>query len=53
MDHSFPLKTYHSEVPFVFHDKYALLGKGEPELADQVVAYWTNFAATGDPNICA
>jgi hypothetical protein len=36
-----------SDVPFVFHDGAGLIGKGEPELADQVVAYWTNFAATG------
>lgn len=39
-----------SEVPFVFHHAYALLGPGELELSTQVVAYWTNFAATGDPN---
>ena len=37
----------HREVPFVFQDRIALIGKGETKLADQTLAYWTNFAATG------
>ncbi|EDQ85871.1 uncharacterized protein MONBRDRAFT_38638 [Monosiga brevicollis MX1] len=39
-----------SDVPFVWHDSEVLLGEGEVALADQVVSYWTNFAATSNPN---
>jgi hypothetical protein len=34
-------------VPFVFGDRVTFLGKGETQLSEQVMAYWTNFAATG------
>jgi len=47
--------THFSEVPYVFH-----LGKGqsfgfffddaEMELSQNIVNYWANFAATGNPN---
>eukprot|EP00049_Salpingoeca_infusionum_P011927 m.210897 g.210897 ORF g.210897 m.210897 type:complete len:568 (-) comp15054_c0_seq8:232-1935(-) len=39
-----------AEVPVVFRSKLALWGEGELEMSDAVVSYWTNFAATGNPN---
>ena len=41
---------YFSEVPFVWHDGETLLGEGELALSTSIVNYWTNFAATGNPN---
>jgi hypothetical protein len=38
-------------VPFVWHDGEALVGEGELELGTEIANYWTNFAATGDPNL--
>jgi len=40
-----------SEVPFVWHDGETLLGDGELELGTAISNYWTNFAATGNPNV--
>eukprot|EP00049_Salpingoeca_infusionum_P011926 m.210889 g.210889 ORF g.210889 m.210889 type:complete len:549 (-) comp15054_c0_seq7:267-1913(-) len=39
-----------SDVPVVFRTKLALFGQGELAMSDAVVSYWTNFAATGNPN---
>lgn len=39
-----------SELVNVFDLTVALWGPGEPELASTFVSYWTNFAATGNPN---
>jgi len=39
-----------SEVPFVFHDDFELLGPAERGLSSRMVGFWTNFARTGDPN---
>ena len=36
-------------MPFVFFDTFELVGS-EVELAAQMATFWTNFAATGDPN---
>ena len=38
-----------AEVPFVFHDEFELVG-GELALSATMATFWTNFAATGDPN---
>ena len=38
-----------AEVPFVFHDEFELVG-GELALSSTMATFWTNFAATGDPN---
>jgi para-nitrobenzyl esterase len=35
----------------VFDFSIALLGAGEKDLAQLFVAYWTNFAANGDPHV--
>ena len=39
-----------AEVPFVFHDEFELVG-GELALSSTMATFWTNFAATGDPNM--
>jgi carboxylesterase type B len=39
-----------AEVPFVFGDGFELMSEGERTLSKQMGCYWTNFAATGDPN---
>eukprot|EP00045_Choanoeca_perplexa_P006117 m.51991 g.51991 ORF g.51991 m.51991 type:complete len:548 (+) comp13472_c0_seq1:114-1757(+) len=39
-----------SEVPFVWHDGETLLGPGELAFGTAITNYWTNFAATGNPN---
>lgn len=41
------------ELPYVFHTASAAKGTftpAEETLSEQMVAYWTNFAKTGDPN---
>lgn len=46
-----PLGCFHgSELVNVFDLSILLWGSGEPELADAFVEYWSNFAATGNPN---
>lgn len=46
-----PLGCFHgSELVNVFDLNIILWGAGEPQLADTWVSYWTNFAATGNPN---
>jgi carboxylesterase type B len=46
-----PLGCMHgSELVMVFDLQIALWGTGEATLADTFVDYWTNFAATGNPN---
>ena len=47
------LGVYHgSELPFVFGNLTARSGLGTAERAfsNQLIGYWTRFAATGDPN---
>ncbi|MFH1387217.1 MAG: carboxylesterase/lipase family protein [bacterium] len=46
------LGAYHSvELPYVFgHLKEEGYSKVDQKLSDQIIAYWTNFAKTGDPN---
>ena len=45
-----PFGVFHgSELVLVFDFKDLLLGKGERKLSEQVMAYWTNFAKTGNP----
>jgi para-nitrobenzyl esterase len=46
-----PLGCFHgSELVNVFDLSVLLWGSGESALADVFVDYWTNFAATGNPN---
>ena len=40
-----------AEVPFVFNDTFELSGAGERNAANAMGCWWTNFAATGDPNV--
>ncbi|WP_084780354.1 carboxylesterase/lipase family protein [Planobispora rosea] len=43
--------AYHAgDLPYLFPDPAAELDAGQRELSRQMVAYWTNFARTGDPN---
>ncbi len=45
--------AYHgAEIPYVFdtHDDWLSADAGEPQLTRVMMAYWTNFARTGDPN---
>jgi len=39
-----------AEVPFVFGDGFELNGEEEITLSRRMGCYWSNFAATGDPN---
>merc|ERR1712146_539064 len=39
-----------AEVPFVFEDTFELKSPAERRLSKEMGCYWTNFAATGDPN---
>lgn len=48
--HMFHLGAFHgAEVPYVFYDSFELVG-AEQELSATMATYYTNFAATGDPN---
>ena len=40
-----------AEVPFVFNDLFELSGPGERQAASAMGCWWTNFAATGNPNV--
>jgi len=42
-----------AEVPFVFGDRFELLTKAEVRASLAMGCWWTNFAATGDPNVGA
>ena len=47
------LGAFHaSELPFVFDSHSPILGADEDDftLTEQMIAYWSNFAKTGDPN---
>jgi para-nitrobenzyl esterase len=47
------LGAYHgAEIPYVFdtHDAWLTTGGADRRLTDAVMAYWTNFARSGDPN---
>merc|ERR1719253_1989023 len=39
-----------AEVPYVFGDPFELCSDGERVLSKTMGCYWTNFAATGNPN---
>jgi len=39
-----------AEVPFVFGDTFELLSPQEQSLSQAMGCYWTNFAASGNPN---
>ena len=44
------LGAFHgAEVPYVFYDSFELVG-AERELSATMATFYTNFAATGDPN---
>ncbi len=52
---AFPLGAYHGgELPYLFDGPGAAtdqpLSASQRRLADQMIAYWTRFAATGNPN---
>jgi para-nitrobenzyl esterase len=54
---SYPTRAFHTaELPYLFplfHGGQGtphLLNKDQEHLSDQLVAWWTNFARTGDPN---
>ncbi|MFI7636184.1 carboxylesterase/lipase family protein [Nonomuraea sp. NPDC049400] len=52
---TFPLGAYHgAELSYLFDGPGAAIGtrpsSGQRRLADQMIGYWTNFAATGNPN---
>ena len=47
------LLAYHgAEIPYVFdtHDRWLSTDATDAGLTDTMVAYWSNFARTGDPN---
>ncbi|MDA3646558.1 carboxylesterase family protein [Saccharopolyspora indica] len=48
----YPVGAYHTaELPYLFNADWAEpLDQAQQELADQMIGYWTRFAATGDPN---
>lgn len=49
---SIPLGAYHgSEVGYLFINPLELLDSKQRSLAHQMIAYWTHFATTGDPNV--
>jgi len=39
-----------SEIPFVFGDQFELGSDGERQISRAMGCYWSNFAATGNPN---
>jgi para-nitrobenzyl esterase len=48
-----PLGAFHAaEIPYVFQppDAGALFSPGQLALSEQMIRYWSRFAATGDPN---
>ena len=49
---SFPLGAFHgAEVQYLFDVGFFFeLNPAQLQLSDAMVSYWTNFAATGDPN---
>ncbi|MET9249988.1 carboxylesterase family protein [Nonomuraea sp. NPDC003709] len=52
---TFPLGAYHgAELSYLFDGLGAAIdtrpSSGQRRLADQMIGYWTNFAATGNPN---
>ncbi|WP_157246190.1 carboxylesterase/lipase family protein [Nonomuraea typhae] len=47
----FDLGAYHAgDLPYLFPGKKEKLSPAQWKLSGQMVAYWTNFARTGDPN---
>lgn len=47
------LKSYHgAEIPYVFgtHDPWLPTNETDKKLTETMMAYWSNFARTGDPN---
>ena len=49
---TFPLGAYHgSEVQYLFDTGFFFeFTPAQQQLSQAMVSYWTNFAATGDPN---
>ena len=48
-----PLGAFHAaEIPYIFQPPQAgsLFDAGQLALSDQMISYWSRFAATGDPN---
>ncbi|TNE61050.1 MAG: hypothetical protein EP335_17255 [Alphaproteobacteria bacterium] len=51
--HGAALGAYHgAEIPYVFdtHDGWLPTGETDRTLTDTIMAYWVNFAKTGNPN---
>ncbi|MFF3444401.1 carboxylesterase/lipase family protein [Streptosporangium sp. NPDC002721] len=47
----FPWGAYHAgDMPYLFTEKAVTFTPAQRRLSDRVIAYWTNFARTGDPN---
>lgn len=47
------LRAYHgAEIPYVFgtHDPWLPVNEADAELTDEMMSYWVQFAATGNPN---
>ncbi|MGC5016132.1 carboxylesterase/lipase family protein [Streptosporangium sp. DT93] len=47
----FPFGAYHAgDMPYLFPEPNVTLSPAQRRLSDQMIAYWTGFARTGDPN---
>ncbi|MFI7056083.1 carboxylesterase/lipase family protein [Streptosporangium canum] len=51
LETDFPFGAFHAgDLPYLFTERKASFDPAQQGLADQMTAYWTNFARTGDPN---